>query len=132
MAVPLNKSLLPTLKRSYIPESVHGPYYRVDGSLPVLELFVPRQTVWDERPALTQGRLYAYAYQDHPALRTWYEALVRWLKKNFEKNPIAWMSGYTGPAAHAWYDKGGLLLPTVQPPLNPEWRARINAQHPAH
>jgi hypothetical protein len=127
-----NKELLPTLKRIYIPESAHGPYYRVDSSLPVLELSVPLQTVWDQRRALTQGRLYAYAYQTHPSLRTGYEALVRWIRKNFKKNPIDWMSGYTGPAAHEWYQNGGLLLPTVQPPVNSEWLARINAQHPAH
>jgi hypothetical protein len=124
-----NKALLPSLKRKYVPESTQRPYYRVDSSLPILELFIPVQTVWDGRPALTQGRLYAYAYQNYPALRTWYEALARWLRKNFKKSPIEWMSGYTGPAAYAWYENGGLLLPTVQPPANPERQARIHGQH---
>lgn len=40
------------------------------------------------------------------------------------------MSGYVGPAAYQWYERGGLLLPTYQPPLNEEWRDRINEQHP--
>lgn len=124
-----NMALLPSLKRKYVPVSDVGPYYRIDSSLPILEFSVPNQTVWDERPALTQGRLYAYAYQDHAALGTWYEALVRWLRKSFAKNPITWMSGYVGPAAFRWYESGGFLMPTYLPPVNPEWRARINEQH---
>jgi hypothetical protein len=124
-----NVDLLPSLKREHVPVSNVGPYYRVDSSLPILEFSVPNQTEWDERPALTQGRLYAYAYQNHSALRTWYEALSRRLRKSFVKNPTGWMAGYVGPAAFRWYERGGLLLPTYQPPLTPEWRARINEQH---
>lgn len=126
-----NKDLLPSLKRYYVPELDHGPYYRVDYSLPILELSVPVHAFWDEKPALTQGRLYAYAYQDHPALRIWYEALARWLRKNFKKNPMTWMSGYVGPAAYKWHEAGGLLLPVIAPPVNPEWCGRIHAQHSA-
>ena len=59
-----------------MPVSDVGPYYRIDSSPPILEFSVPNQTAWDGRPALTQGRLYTYAYRDHAALRTWYEALV--------------------------------------------------------
>lgn len=125
-----NVNLLPTLKREYIPESDIGPYYRIDSSLPILEFSVPSQSTWDGQPALTQGRLYAYAYQDQPALRTWYEALARWLRKSFKKTPIGWMSGYVGPAAYHWFQNGGFLLPYLPPPINPEWRARIHAQHP--
>jgi len=125
-----NMKLLPTLSRDYIPESNVGPYYRIDSSLPILEFSVPSPNVWDGKPALTQGRLYAYAYQDHPALRTWYEALAQWLRKTFKKNPIHWMSGYVGPSAHRWFQNGGLLLPYLPPPVNPEWRERIHAQHP--
>src|SRR5437867_1024150 len=77
----------------------HRPCYRIESSLPILEFSIPSQSVLDGKPALTQGRLYAYAYQDHPALRTWYEALARWLRKSFKKNPIHWMSGYVGPSA---------------------------------
>jgi hypothetical protein len=124
-----NKALLPFLKRKYVPESNRGPYYRMDSSLPILEFSLPIQTVWDERPSLNQGRLYAYAYQDHTALQAWYEALARWLRKNFTKNPVTWMSGYVGPAAYRWYQSGGLLLPFLSPPVNEEWRARIHAQH---
>jgi hypothetical protein len=125
-----NLDLLPSLERRHVPVSDVGPYYRVDSSLPILEFSTPNQIQWDQRPALTQGRLYAYAYQDLSHLRTWYEALARWLRKNFVNNPVGWMSGYVGPAAYQWYERGGLLLPTYQPPLNEEWRDRINEQHP--
>jgi hypothetical protein len=127
-----NLALLPTLERTYIPDSTIGPYYRIDYTLPILEFSVPTPVLWDETPALTQGRLYAYAYQDLPALRTWYEALARWLRKNFSKNPITWMSGYVGPSARQWFEHGGLLLPYLPPPVTPEWRTRIYAQHSMH
>ena len=70
-------AVLPSMKRNYVPESNIGPYYRVDSGLPILELSVPAQSSWDNKPALTQGRLYAYAYQNHLSVRTWYEALTR-------------------------------------------------------
>ena len=124
-----NLALVSSLKREHVPVSKIGPYYRIDSSLPILEFSVPKQTAWDEKPALAQGRLYAYAYQEHAALRTWYEALVRWLRKRFASNPITWMSGYIGPVAYRWYESGGLLLPTYVPPVNPEWQARLGEQH---
>jgi hypothetical protein len=127
-----NMALLPDLERTYIPESNIGPYYRIDSNLPILEFSVPTPVRWDKRPALTQGRLYAHAYQDQPTLRSWYEALARWVRKNFSKNPITWMSGYVGPSARQWFERGGLLLPYVPPPVNTEWQVRIYAQHSMH
>ena len=124
-----NKDLLPDLRREYIPRSGIEPYYRVNYSLPILELSVPSKGNWDREPALTQGRLYAYAYQDHAGLRNWYEALARWLRSRFMKNPISWMSGYVGAEAYRWYESGGLLLPILPPPVNSEWRERIHSQH---
>jgi hypothetical protein len=56
-----NLALLPSLKRKYVPASNFGPYYRIDYELPILELSIPVQGAWDEKPALRQGRLYAYA-----------------------------------------------------------------------
>jgi hypothetical protein len=125
-----NLTLLPSLEREYIEASTYAPYYRIDSSLPILEFTMPTQSVWDERPALTQGRIYACAYQSQPTLRVWFEALARWIRKNFTKNPVPWMSGYVGPEAYQWYKSGGLLLPCLPPPENPEWRTRIYAQHP--
>src|ERR1700752_2261764 len=124
-----NQALLSSLRREHIPKSNIGPYYRIDSALPILEFSVPVQGVWDDKPALTQGRLYAYAYQDHPDLRAWYEALARWLRTRFKRNPISWMSGYVGPEAYRWHQSGGLLLPFLPPPVNAEWRQRIHGQH---
>jgi hypothetical protein len=50
-------------------------------------------------------------------------------QKELRENPTGWMSGYVGPAAYSRYQRGGFLLPTYQPPLNPEWRNRINERH---
>lgn len=124
-----NVALMPSLRREHVPVSDVGPYYRIDSSLPVPEFSVPVQSVWDGRPALTQGRLYAYSYQSDAALQKWYEALARWLRKNFKTNPTTWMSGYVGPAAYQWYQSGGFLLPFLPPPVNEEWRTRIQSQH---
>jgi len=38
-----NRRLLSALQRTYIPQSSDGPYFRVSDSLPVIELFLPRQ-----------------------------------------------------------------------------------------
>jgi hypothetical protein len=56
-----NQALLPSLERKYIPESDHGPYYRVDSALPVIEFSypLPVQELWNGKPALTQGRVWA-------------------------------------------------------------------------
>jgi hypothetical protein len=124
-----NRDLLPSLRREYIAESNVGPYYRIDSSLPILEFSLPSPSVWDGKPALTQGRLYAYSYAAEPGLRGWYESLVRRMRKTFKKNPVTWMAGYVGPAAYRWYESGGLLLPYCAPPINPEWRERIYAQY---
>ncbi len=122
-----DQRLLPSLTRRYIREASPA-YYRVEDSLPVLQLSFSKLVEWSGCPAATQGRLYAYAYQSHPELRTWYEALARWIRKRYMKNPVSWMGGYVGPEAYAWHNAGGLLLPYCQPPVNPEWVERILAQ----
>jgi hypothetical protein len=122
-----NQRLLPTLERNYI-DWADTPYYRIKDSSPTLQLNVPIPSDWAGRPALTQGRLYAHSYQENAELRRWYEALVRWLRSHFIKNPIPWMSGYVGPKALAWHQRGGLLLPFVRPPITPEWEDRILTQ----
>jgi hypothetical protein len=123
-----NQRLLPSLERKYIPQSVKGPYYRVDGSLPTLEFFLPRPADWDGRPALTQGRVYATFDQPTEGLRIWYEGIARWIRKNFTRNPIARVGGYAGPAALQWHRDGGLLLPFVRPLVTPQWRAILFPQ----
>ncbi len=119
----MNQNITPSLQRKHIPESNRGPYYRIDSALPVIELFLPQEEPWDGRPALTQGRVYASFDQPSRELRTWFEAIGRWMRKHFARTPIPTLSGYVGPAAYDWYQSGGLLLPMIRPPVTPEWRA---------
>lgn len=126
-----NKSLLPSLKREYISQSNRGPYYRVASSSPVLELFLPVEAEWDGKPSLTQGRVYASFDVPNEGQRRWFESVVRWIRKNFTKNPVGLSSGYVGRAALEWYEKGGILLPMVRPPVTSAWREFVAAQHGA-
>jgi|SRR5579863_6932672 len=36
-----NQALLPNLKRRFVPDSIKGPYYRVDSALPTIEFSYP-------------------------------------------------------------------------------------------
>ena len=121
-----NQRLLPSLDRKYIPKSVKGPYYTVDGSLPTLEFTLPLPADWDGQPALTQGRVYGSFDQPSKGLRIWYEAIASWIRNHFTRNPIAIVGGYIGPAALQWHHDGGLLLPFVRPLVTPQWRAILN------
>jgi hypothetical protein len=123
-----NPKLLSSLERKYIPESTNGPYYRVDSSLPILEFFLPRQQEWDRVPALTQGRVYASFDEPSEGLQSWFEAIARWIRKNFVKNPVPSLGGYIGRAALKWYEDGGLLLPMIRPPVTDQWRAFLQPQ----
>lgn len=124
-----NQSLLPSLTRKYIPESDHGPYYRVDSALPVIEFSYPSpiQEPWNGKPALTQGRVWAGFERENKEFERWYNAVVRWIRKNFTKNPVP-LDGYVGPAAYDWYKKAGLLLPMLRPPVTPQWVSWVEAQ----
>jgi len=126
-----NQSLLRSLEREYIPQSNRGPYYRVSSSVPVLELFLPVEADWDGKPALTQGRVYGSFDVANENLRRWYESIAHWIRKNFTKNTVGLSSGYVGPAARGWYERGGVLLPMLRPPVTPEWRSFVDAQHDA-
>lgn len=124
-----NQNILISLERRYIKDSDHGPYYRVDSALPVIEFsYTPTQTVWNGRPALLQGRVWAGFEQTNKRFDRWYAAVVGWIRRKFVKNPVPLLGGYLGPAAYEWYRKGGLLLPSFQPPLTPEWISWAAAQ----
>ena len=123
-----NPNLLATIQRKYIPESNKGPYYRVDSSLPVIEFFLPREQEWDGVPALTQGRVYASFDRPNEGLRKWFDAVARWIRKNFAKSPVPSISGYIGPTALKWHEEGGLLLPMIRPPVNDQWRSFLQPQ----
>src|SRR5215472_8772842 len=125
-----NQSLLPSLQREFIPESDIGPYYRVESALPVIEFSYPNpiQEKWNNRPVLTQGRVWAGFERENKNFQRWYDESVRWIRKNFVKNPIPHLGGYLGPAAYDWYKRGGLLLPTIRPPVTPQWLSWAEAQ----
>lgn len=124
-----NQALVPTLERKFIPESTRGPYYRVDSTLPVIELSYPnpQQEPWNGRPALTQGRVWAGFEQENKDFGRWYNAAVRWIYKNFIKNPVP-LGGYVGPAAYEWFRRGGIFLPMLRPPVTAQWLSWIEAQ----
>jgi len=125
-----NQVLLPSLACKYISESDQGPYYRVDSALPVIEFSYapPVPELWNGRPALMQGRVWAGFEHENKSFESWYNTVVRWIRKNFVKNTIPSLGGYLGPAAYDWYRKGGVLLPSFKPPITSQWLSWIEAQ----
>jgi hypothetical protein len=125
-----NQGLLSRLTRRFVPESARGPCYTVDSTLPVVELSypVPEQEPWNGRPALTQGRIWAGFKVENRDFERWYNALARWIRKNFIKNPVPLLGGYLGPAAYEFYKRGGILLPTLRPPITSTWLSWVEAQ----
>jgi len=124
-----NRRFLPSLKRKWIP----GPrYYGVNVlDLPLLHLTGSTLATWEDKPALVQGRLYGVFDPDlekPPGFEKWYESLVRWIRKNYRKNPTT-MGGYLGPDAHELFEKGGYLLPQFLPPRTDIWLTEIGKQH---
>jgi len=124
-----NRKLLPHLERRWIPDS---GYHRADGlRTPTLEFTHSFSTTWEGKPALGQGRLFGDFDLDlgkPPEFEKWYDTLLRWIRKNYGKNP-AGSTGYIGPAAFEFYKKGGYLLPQFLPPATKEWLTEISKQH---
>ena len=121
-----NHRLLPALKRKWVPDP---GYYRIDEfSMPVLEFTPSLATTWEGKPALVQGRLYG-TFEGKPAeFEKWYDGLVRWIRKSYQKNPRG-TGGYVGPAAYEFYNEGGYLLPQFLPPRTEVWLDEIGKQH---
>ena len=124
-----NQALLPTLERKFIPESDRGPYYRVDSVWPIIEFSYPnpQQELWNGRPALTQGRVWAGFERENKEFERWYNAVVRWIRKNFIRNPVP-LDGYVGPAAYEWFKRGGTFFPMLRPPVTSQWLSWVQAQ----
>jgi hypothetical protein len=122
-----NTDLLPLLEREPIDPAGGVRYYRVNDSLPTLQLWPSRISDWDGMPALLQGRVYGLWGNRSEKYVAWYEAVARWIRKNFARSHLR-LGGYIGPAAQRWHQQGGVLLPMLQPPLTPEWRAFVKAQ----
>ena len=125
-----NHAFLSELSRKFIPNA-QPEYYRVDEfQLPVLELTSSRLTVWHDQPALLQGRIYGIFESKETDFEKWYNSIVRWIRRNFVRNP-AKLGGYVGKHAFEWFSKGGIFLPFFRPPLSPEW-IRFSEQQNEH
>ena len=123
-----NRTLLSNLDREWIADP---GYYRADEfELPILELSPSFKAKWNGKPALCQGRLYGVFEGKTLEFGRWYEALVRWIRRNLRSNPTS-MGGYVGPGAYELYTKGGYLLPVFIPPRTPEWTKEIGKQDSA-
>jgi hypothetical protein len=125
-----NRRFLPKLKRKWIPGPRHYGVSVLDSA--VLEFSGSRLVTWEAKPALIQGRLYGIfdPYLEKPhEFEKWYEHLVRWIRRNYQRNPTS-MGGYTAPAAHRLFQDGGYLLPQFEPPRTDVWLAEIDKQHP--
>lgn len=126
-----NKRFAVGLQRRFVPSS-DAPYYTLDvWTEPILEFSTSLLTEWQGRPALTQGRIYG-VFDDKPIeFEKWYERVVRFIRKRWRKNPAARIGGgYVGPAASAWFESGGLLLPGFVPPVTNDWIRVLGEQHP--
>ena len=61
-----------------------------------------------------------------------YDAVVRWIRKNFVRDlALGHNRDSIGPAAYEWFKGGGLLLPNFRPPLTDAWLgwASVQNQH---
>lgn len=122
-----NPGILETLEREYI-QNAEREHYRVDEFLlPVLELTLSIETEWEKRPALVMGRIYGIFERKPVEFLKWYEAIVRFIRKNFHRNHGR-MGGYIGPAAMEWHQRGGLLLPIFIPPVTDAWKRVLLSQ----
>jgi hypothetical protein len=121
--------LLPTLRRRRIQQTSSKTYFRVPGSLPILELTPCRSATWDGKSALLQGRVYGFDFAaNSTSYGQWYSSIQRWIRAKFSRGPHG-IGGYVGPVALDWFHSGGVLLPMFEPAMTPEWKALIASQH---
>jgi hypothetical protein len=124
-----NKALLGRLERKLVNRPGGADYYRVDDSLPTLELSPSRVVQWNGKPALLQGRVYGFFDRPFPEYEAWYEFVARCIRRKFKKNPLKLLNGYVGPQAFKWFHEGGTLLPMFEPPPTSEWMSFVESQH---
>jgi hypothetical protein len=124
-----NRKILPSLEREWVPLS--GYFTVSELRMPILEYTASFTATGEGKPRLGQGRLFGNfeAYLGKPPeFEKWYETLVRWIRRNYRKNPRG-TGGYVGPAAYEFYKSGGYLLPNILPPRTKEWLAEIGKQY---
>ncbi len=122
-----NQAILPTLRRK-----VTGKHFNIDFSEPVIQFTYesPLLEPWNGQPALTQGRIWASFETKSKVFEKWYNAAVRWIRKNFVRDPaVGHNRDSIGPAAYEWFRTGGLLLPNFRPPLTDDWLAWADVQN---
>lgn len=121
-----NQTILPTLSRE-----ATGKYFNIDFSEPVIEFtYEALLDPWNGQPALTQGRIWASFETENKAFEKWYNAAVRWIRKNFIRDvAVGHDHDSIGPAAYEWFKAGGLLLPSFRPPLTDAWLAWASVQN---
>jgi hypothetical protein len=119
-----NQAIIPTLSRR-----ATGKYFNIDRSLPLIEFSYesPRPEPWNGQPALLQGRIWASFETEDKAFERWYNATVRWIRKNFIRDvALGHDRDSVGPEAYEWFKSGGLLLPSFRPqPLTLGWRGSM-------
>lgn len=123
-----NQTLLGSLERKEI-ANPNGIYYRVDDSLPTLELSPSRLSEWGGKPALLQGRVYGFFDKPTDGYEEWYKSTAQWIRKNSVKNPFKLLGGYIGKSAFKWFQNGGILLPMFEPPPTSAWTSFVDAEH---
>jgi len=122
-----NRAIIPTLSRR-----LTGKYFNIEFSAPVIEFSYgsPRAEPWNGQPALVQGRIWASFETDDEAFARWYNALVRWILKNFIREiGLGLNRDSVGPAAYEWFKSGGLLLPGIRPPITEAWLGWVDSQN---
>lgn len=122
-----NQAILPRLNRE-----ATGRYFNVDSSLPVIEFDYPSPSLepWNSQHVLIQGRIWASLETDNKQFGPWYNAAVRWIRKNFLRDPgVGLDRDSIGPAAYEWFRSGGLLLPGFRPPVTESWLAWADVQN---
>jgi hypothetical protein len=125
-----NQAAFPSLRRKFVQvrPGYGSSYYGIDQYQPVIQFMYPSpvQEPWNGRPALTKGRVWA-SFDDPPAeFGRWYDAVVRWIRRNFIRDKV--LGDYVGPAAYQWFKEGGVLLPHTRPPLTSSWLSWVEAQ----
>jgi hypothetical protein len=90
----------------------------------------PRPEPWNGQPALLQGRIWASFETEDKAFEKWYNATVRWIRKNFIRDvALGHDRDSVGPEAYEWFKSGGLLLPSFRPPTTDAWLAWVDVQN---